>query len=355
MAETATIFIPDISGYTDFISKTEIDHNSLVIRTLITTIIEANSINLTVSEVEGDAVLFYRKGPPVPMDQMIDQVLMMYRGFHQALDMLNRTKLCPCAACKSLSMLTLKFIAHYGMIQEISYSNFNKASGKDMIIAHRLMKNRLPTHEYVLISRDYLDAAGSPRHDELQWHSAEEEYPGIGNVSFEYSTLEKIKESIPELPPLELPPATEFGDAVETEIETPFLFAYCTIIDIGNRAQWMHGVTAVDGDPVAHIGSKHSCISNEFRVDVYPVKAETSDDEALFLERREFPGSGLRLLFESRFRKISEDRTLARMRILQLNDAPLPADFAGAALASMKSSLANLKAMCEQGGREIAA
>jgi hypothetical protein len=62
MSEQAIILIPDISGFTEFTNATEIDHSSHIITELLELIISSNECDFTLAEIEGDAVLFYRKG-----------------------------------------------------------------------------------------------------------------------------------------------------------------------------------------------------------------------------------------------------------------------------------------------------
>jgi hypothetical protein len=68
IAENATIFIPDSSGYTDFISTTELEHSSHIINELLDLLVQSNATACTLAEVEGDALLFYRKGEPVHLE-----------------------------------------------------------------------------------------------------------------------------------------------------------------------------------------------------------------------------------------------------------------------------------------------
>ncbi len=64
MAETnATILIPDISGFTEFITTTELNHSSKAIHMLIDAILNAVGEEYEISEIEGDAVLMIKKGP----------------------------------------------------------------------------------------------------------------------------------------------------------------------------------------------------------------------------------------------------------------------------------------------------
>ena len=129
MAENATIFMPDISGYTQFISTTDPEHSSHIINELPELLVESNPMNCTLSEVEGDALLFYNK----------DECTEMFQTFHTQLKLIERDSICQCDVCQTASKLTLKFIVHYGTIKEIRISRFTKASGLAMIVAHRLL------------------------------------------------------------------------------------------------------------------------------------------------------------------------------------------------------------------------
>lgn len=50
------LFIPDISGFTKFVTAVEIDHSQHIIAELLEIIIDSNELGLTISEIEGDAV-----------------------------------------------------------------------------------------------------------------------------------------------------------------------------------------------------------------------------------------------------------------------------------------------------------
>jgi len=54
------LFIPDISGFTHFIQNTEAEHSQHVISELLEVLINANTQNLKLAEVEGDALFFIK-------------------------------------------------------------------------------------------------------------------------------------------------------------------------------------------------------------------------------------------------------------------------------------------------------
>ena len=74
MENQGLLFIPDISGFTRFVHETDINHSRLIIEELLEILINANQIGLEVSEVEGDAILFYRFGDSPPLEEVYKQV-----------------------------------------------------------------------------------------------------------------------------------------------------------------------------------------------------------------------------------------------------------------------------------------
>jgi len=54
------IFIPDISGFTNFVKNIDIDLGVSITSDLLNGIIDNNPLDLDISEIEGDAVLYYR-------------------------------------------------------------------------------------------------------------------------------------------------------------------------------------------------------------------------------------------------------------------------------------------------------
>lgn len=158
MENQALLFIPDISGFTQFVTATEIEHSNHIIASLIEEIIAANGLGLVVSEIEGDAVLFYRLGAPPAVGEVVEQAKTMFRRFHSKLSAMESCGRCHCGACSTASNLTVKFVTHYGQCREMPVHTFTKLIGSDVILAHRLLKNALPEREYLLLSEQYLNA-----------------------------------------------------------------------------------------------------------------------------------------------------------------------------------------------------
>jgi hypothetical protein len=64
MQNKGLLFIPDISGFTQFVNTMEIEHSRAIIQELLEILVNSNQIGLQISEIEGDAILFYKFGDP---------------------------------------------------------------------------------------------------------------------------------------------------------------------------------------------------------------------------------------------------------------------------------------------------
>jgi len=72
----------------------------------------------------------------------------------------------------------------------VQMAHFKKASGMDMIIAHRLLKNDVPANEYILATNQYLGQFNKQFEDSgLTWTQGTESYPSIGTVDYAYMSI----------------------------------------------------------------------------------------------------------------------------------------------------------------------
>ena len=97
MPNNTLFLIPDISGFTQFVTQTETNHGQHIISELLELLIDANDIGLTLSEVEGDAVFFYTQDIP-KKQQLLGLVQSMFIKFHQHLKTYDKSRICQCGA-----------------------------------------------------------------------------------------------------------------------------------------------------------------------------------------------------------------------------------------------------------------
>jgi hypothetical protein len=350
MLQNATIMIPDISGYTDFLTKTELEHSSHIINELLDLLVECNNIELTLLEVEGDALLFYRKGDPIELNPLIQQCLSMFDKFHKHIGIIERDTICQCGACQTASNLSLKFIIHHGAVKELMVSGFKKASGIDMVIAHRLLKNRIGSSEYILITKNYLNNLGEKQPaTDLTWQFGNEEYPAIGKVEYEYALLDGAKSRIPSIPK-RVEQVIELGDNIlEVEIASSLRDVYREIIDIDRRSKWFLGSQVTEREEITErIGFKHLCLYQEMMFEINVVESRIGESEILYAEDVREVESGTRFRHTFSLSRLSDLRTRLRFGRKYIDGPEIPQEINNNILMLLKTNLEALKNLCEK-------
>ena len=348
MAEQAIILIPDISGFTDFTSTTEIDHSAHIIAELLELIVDSNETGFTLAEIEGDAVLFYRKGEPLQHKQLLDQCLSMFSDFQRQLMVIERDTVCQCRACQSAGNLTLKFIAHFGYIKEIKVVQFVKATGVDMIIAHRLLKNDVDSDEYVLITAPCCEAVGRSDPDPtLQWSKSSQRYDGIGEVGYEFATLTNYKAQIPPPP---APPSFDIekgDDNIDILILAPLKAVYQTLINVDKRPEWLAGVDSINREMTSErIRMRHSCLFMGMTLINTAIYRDFSDDHALYSEQVEIPDIDVTIVVYYDLYSQNDGSTRLNFHVNWMGAALPPANKQGM-MDAQATNLELLKNVCE--------
>ncbi len=263
-AQPTFLFIPDISGFTKFVNNTEINHSRHIIEELLEIIIDSDTLGLEVSEIEGDAVLFYRDGGVPSIDELLELSKSMYTAFHTHLKKYENRRICQCGACSTTNNLTLKFVAHYGETAKNRVKQFTKLFGVDVIVAHRLLKNDVPKDEYLLVTDtiaiDNEVAQSVAQHTFTEGVSSYD----VGDIPYAYLDLQEIRRSIPE------PAPEDFGLKGVTEvllhqavmINAPLEMVFDVVSDLSFRHEWQEGLAGSEdlNHKIAQAGSTHRCI-----------------------------------------------------------------------------------------------
>jgi hypothetical protein len=245
--KSALLFIPDISGFTQFISDREIRHNHRIVAELLEILIESNHLNLKVNEIEGDAILFYRLGEPPAISELVEQSKRMYLAFHRHLKKYGISRICNCAACNRAARLTLKTVAHYGSLTIQKIQNREKLFGPDVIKIHRLLKNDIPGHEYILITES-IPGIYSAIEDPvigLKWDKGAGRYD-VGEINYAYASLQPFYAEIPEV---KLPVVKMYKSKLPLVytigINSPINIVYEALTDLDQRIKWMSGLKKI--------------------------------------------------------------------------------------------------------------
>lgn len=261
------LFIPDISGFTQFVQTTEVEHSQHVIAELLEVLISANTQDLELAEVEGDALFFYKEGELTSQERLLAQMETMFTAFYGHLRSLEKNRICPCNACATAHNLDLKIVAHSGELQFIQVQGNRKPFGKQVIEAHRLLKNSIDSDNYSLISKELAKDIELPIHyhsKAYMFKEGEDIYDGkkigyiyslIDSKKLNFSSFTQAKKVKIDRPPnIELERTFPVSAAVLLEYLTNYSY----------RHYWVEGVDEFkyNENEVTRLGTEHVCVIN---------------------------------------------------------------------------------------------
>jgi len=283
------LFMPDISGFTEFVNQTEINHSQHIISELLEVIIDSNNLNLEIAEIEGDAVLFYKENDAPSNDQLIDQTKKMFLDFHNQLQKYETHRICQCGACSTASKLTLKVIAHIGNFGFISVKEKKKPHGSDVILVHRLLKNNINEKEYLLISGQSEDrkTADPEIISELKYLEGSTEYDKFGEVKYTYIPLLPFRDLINK--PADFVYQNKIADPLVVEgfinCDRHELLEIISNLDL--RLSWNKGVDKLEYKKgrINRVGTKHTCLVNGKNLEFETVTNDFGSNKLVYGER----------------------------------------------------------------------
>jgi uncharacterized protein YndB with AHSA1/START domain len=249
------LVLADISGYTAFVADTELEHSREILNELLETLVRGLAQHLRIGQIEGDAI--FALGETIPDDPRAWLEDIFIR-FHRHLNAIKRVSTCPCRACMSVGGLTLKFVCHWGEYLPQSFMGKETFVGNAVNQVHRLLKNKVPSREYFLATKESLELF--PEEMRAMFGPHREEYD-LGAVECGWIDLS----------PLRSDPRTDeevkVVDAARAQLEFERTFAapreriWALLTDPAARARWMgEGVQRVDYQP----GARHTMVGGEY-------------------------------------------------------------------------------------------
>jgi len=180
--EQGYLVLADISGYTSFLTSTELEHAHGIVAELTELVIARLAEPLRFVELEGDAVFAYAPAQAfADAERLLDMIEGCYVAFQLRLDEMRRATTCTCSACALIGALDLKFIAHLGSFVLQQTPTGPKPIGPDVILVHRLLKNSVGAGAYLLLTEPALERIGmDPVARGMRGHLVS--YPHLGEV-----------------------------------------------------------------------------------------------------------------------------------------------------------------------------
>ena len=154
---TGLLMLADISGYTAFLGRVSEAHPDLVagvapvppaydfMVTLLDLVADQVQPTFKPVQTEGDALFAVADADVVANRgrDVLGTIGSTYASYHARIEEQRRSQSHECSACVLLGSLELKFIVHAGTFVSQELSTRTHVAGPAVILAHRLLKNRV--------------------------------------------------------------------------------------------------------------------------------------------------------------------------------------------------------------------
>lgn len=205
------ILILDISGYTRFVRSHNLRHIPLygkhfrrmseahaeqVVSDLLETLVRAMGDEVRVEKFEGDAVLLsvLTDEPDAIALGIVDRLQGIFPAFHQRIHELAFCRTCLCDCCSQMGELRVKAIAHFGPFLVKEVLGQRELAGQEMIRAHRLLKNQVEGHEYLLLTDAFVQLESVQGALDLERHVEQDPELGSTQVWVHHPTAHSVFE-----------------------------------------------------------------------------------------------------------------------------------------------------------------
>jgi hypothetical protein len=198
MVQKGFFILTDISGYTEFLTQSELDHAQETLQALFDVQLANIKHPFVISGFRGDAIFLYVPETNFCAPQtLLESLENLYFVFADTLRQMIYNTTCTCRACKNMSKLDLKMVIHYGDYAIQKLGDREELLGADVIVPHRMLKNHVieqtGVESYALFSEA---AAEALKLSELAYPLIpySEAYEHIGEVKMQVLDLHKVWE-----------------------------------------------------------------------------------------------------------------------------------------------------------------
>ncbi|MBK0384178.1 DUF2652 domain-containing protein [Pedobacter sp. SD-b] len=191
--------IPDLTGFTRFMTSTDPEFANKVITALLNKVIAANILEMNVAEIEGDAIFFYRTGRLPAVGKIAKQCTVIFETFNDVIASFEKNDNKNYEKYLAKNQLGIKIIIHYGHINITKIQGRVKLLGEDVILVHKLLKNSIAVPCYILLTDNYLEKIRDKKvvKNWFNWEKlkrGKDKYDHFGVTYYSYIALPECKD-----------------------------------------------------------------------------------------------------------------------------------------------------------------
>lgn len=267
--ERGSLMLADISGYSSYLTGSELDHAHDVLADLLDTIAREATPLLTMSKLEGDAIFWYRIGEP-SAGPVFATLEACYAAFRRRLRTIEYETTCRCNACRLIPDLDLKVLAHLGEFVVRDIAGTRELVGSDVVLVHRMLKNhvaeRLGTRAYAMLTVPFAEAVGVTPGGE--WLEHIEALDDVGEVKALVCDLGARWRAAEERSPVLVPADAKHRFEVDLPAPPPIVWEWLTSPHL--RERWEPDTDRVEqtnAEGVPGVGTRNHCVHGRSAID----------------------------------------------------------------------------------------
>src|SRR4051794_28512162 len=263
--ERSCLLIADISGYTSYLAGVELDHAQDILADLVGTVVTTLQPTFRLAKLEGDAAFMAAPEADLDGSLLLDVIERCYFGFRRRRRDVRQATTCECDACIRIPDLNLKFVAHVGPVVRQQMAGLDELIGRDVIVAHRLLKNTVTESTGVTAYALLTDACTTAMRldpEALGMGHHAESYEVVGEIAGWVHDLERRWEEEDARARVRVS-SEEAGLETDFPTAAPPQLVWDAITTPGGRMAWSVGVTGVTTDGAGNrraVGATNHCM-----------------------------------------------------------------------------------------------
>jgi hypothetical protein len=250
MTQQGFLLIADITGYTMFLTKSELEHAQGILDSLLKGVLAEIRAPLSLSNLQGDAVLAHLPATKLPQPQYpLDAIERIYCGFADTLQSMQRNTTCSCNACKNMKALDLKFFLHFGEYATQTIANRTELQGPEVIRLHRLLKNKVTIttgiKAYALVTGAAADALALPEFfaAAVPHVAHSDDFGETAGFVYDLAPVFTCWKAARRVVVARGEPLC--FEAMECDLPTPPPVAWAYVTDVGKKIRWQQGLDSM--------------------------------------------------------------------------------------------------------------
>jgi len=250
VAQSGFLLIADITGYTMFLTHSELEHALGILDALFKSIFAEIKAPIILSNLQGDAALAHMPDASVPQRQFpLDAIERIYCSFANTLAAMRLNTTCTCNACRNMGGLDLKFFLHHGAYATQLMAGRTELQGAEVIRLHRLMKNTVTAatgiKAYSLVTEQAANSIGLPEFFAATQRHVEPSTEFGDTVCYAYDLAPVFARWRAAHRIVVAPDEPLAFEAMECDLPVPPAVAWAWVTDLDKKMRWQQGIDAM--------------------------------------------------------------------------------------------------------------